>query len=94
MFVEYAGLSTQKRALFLHINKIINERNGFFEELDLELLVDDNSFTEKEIRNNLAELVRYNVLAYNPVTAVFTLQGKSLEIGLDMYVDRVSKKWA
>ncbi len=94
IFVEYAGLSKQKRFLFLHIYKIIKENNGCFEELDLEPLVDDNSFTEKEIKNNLTELVRHNILAYNPVTAVFTLQGKSLEIGLDMYVDRVRKKSA
>ncbi len=39
------------------------------------------------LRNELANLVQQNFLAYNPVTAEFSLQGRSMELGLAGFVE-------
>ena len=90
MFVEYAGLFKDKRQLFYTISTIAE--NGRFEEEGLENLVGEGVYDEKSLRLELSELVRQNILAYNPVTAIYSLQGKSMEHGLRMFVERIKKK--
>ena len=90
MFIDYASLSKQKRALLLKIQQTV--RNGKLEEIDLESLVDEKIYDEHSLRNELTELVRQNFLAYNPVTAIFSIQGRSLEIGLNMYAEKIKKR--
>ena len=91
IFVEYAGLFKDKRKLFFAIHEAAGE-NGCFEETDLEALVEKNVYDETLLREELNELVRQNILAYNPVTAVYSLQGKSMEHGLRMFVEKMKKK--
>ncbi len=90
MFVDYASLSKQKRALLLEIQK--RACDGQLEEADLETLVDQKIYDEHSLRNELTELVRQNFLAYNPVTAIFSIQGRSLEIGLNMFAEKIKKR--
>ncbi len=90
MFIDYASLSKQKRALLLKIQQTV--RNGKLEEIDLESLVDEKIYDEHNLRNELTELVRQNFLAYNPVTAIFSIQGRSLEIGLNMFAEKIKKR--
>ncbi len=90
MFVEYAGLFKDKRQLFSTMFTIAE--NGRFEEEGLENLVGEGVYDEKSLRLELSELVRQNILAYNPVTAIYSLQGKSMEHGLRMFVERIKKR--
>ena len=90
MFVDYARLSKQKRALLLEIQK--SACDGQLEEADLETLVDKKIYDEHSLRSELTELVRQNFLAYNPVTAIFSIQGRSLEIGLNMFAEKIKKR--
>ena len=41
----------------------------------------------KELRKELNELVSQNYISYDPVTGEYEVQGRSMEIGLAMYVD-------
>jgi len=91
MFVEYAGLFKDKRALFFAIHEAAAD-NGCLEETDLESLVEKEVYDETGLRQELNELVRHNILAYNPVTAVYSLQGKSMEHGLRMFVEKMQKQ--
>ncbi len=43
------------------------------------------------LRKELSELVRQNVLAYNPVTAEYMIQGRSMEHGLHMFVEMMDE---
>ncbi len=90
MFVDYAGLFKDKRQLFFTIHAVA--ANGRFEEIDVESLITEGVYDEKGLRQELSELVRQNFLAYNPVTAIFSLQGKSMEHGLRMFVEKMQKR--
>jgi len=89
MYVDYAGLYKEKRALFAAINASVMD-HGRFKEDDLAFLVNNNIFEVKALRDELGMLVGQNFISYNPVTAEYALQGRSMEIGLAMYVDMIS----
>jgi len=46
-----------------------------------------NRQTAKELRKELNELVNQNYISYDPVTGEYEVQGRSMEIGLAMYVE-------
>jgi hypothetical protein len=83
-FEEYAGLKKHLQALFAAVHK--NNAKGFFKETDLGLLVDGGFFTEDSLKEELNALVQKNFFYYNPARAEYKLQGRSMEIGLEMYV--------
>ena len=86
LFVDYASLYRNKKNLFFLINEVVNQRGRFFRENDLAPLVDGGVYEIQTLRDELANLVRQNFLAYNPVTAEFSLQGRSMELGLTGFV--------
>jgi len=88
LFEEYAGLNSQKIGIFNAVNAIYNNKS-FLKLTDLKDLVRNDLFTEPLLRNELGELVRQNFLSYNPVTAEYKLQGKSMELGLRMFVKMI-----
>lgn len=83
-FEEYAGLKKHLQALFGAVHE--KSAKGFFKETELGLLVDNGFFTEDALRNELNVLVQKNFFYYNPTLAKYKLQGRSMEIGLEMYV--------
>jgi hypothetical protein len=83
-FEEYAGLKKPLQALFTEVHK--KNAKGFFKETELGWLVDGGFFTEDGLRDELNSLVRKNFFYYNPTRAEYKLQGRSMEIGLEMYV--------
>jgi len=83
-FEEYAGLKKHLKALFTQVHK--QSAKGFFKENDLETLVDKVFFSEDGLREELDDLVQKNFFYYNPTLAEYKLQGRSMEIGLEMYV--------
>ena len=85
MFEDYAGLNEQKTGLFRAINQV-NSIQSHIKLRDLAGIVKNSLFTEPELRKELSELVRQNFLAYSPVTAEYTIQGRSMEHGLRMFI--------
>ena len=68
------------------MDQLINQ-NGIFKFSHLGELLDNHYYEASQLSGELNELVRRNFLAYDPVTAEYTVQGKSMEIGLAMYVE-------
>jgi len=91
LFVDYASLHKDKRSLLRAINRVARADAGRFQEALLAPLVDDGVYDVQGLRDELGNLVRYNFLAYNPVTAEFSLQGRSMEIGLAMFVEMIDR---
>ena len=92
LFVDYASLYQNKRTLFRVMHQAASATDGRFRENDLASLVDDNAYDIPTLRNELANLVRQNFLAYNPVTAEFSLQGRSMEIGLKKFIESLDSR--
>ncbi|MEA3477167.1 MAG: ATP-binding protein [Bacteroidota bacterium] len=90
MFVDYAGLDPQKTGLFRKLSEIIKVKSSI-ELRDLAEIVADGLYAEPDLRKELSELVRQNFLAYNPVTAEYTVQGRSMEHGLRMFVEMMDE---
>ncbi len=85
MFEGYAGLNEQKTGLFRAISQV-NSVQSHIKLRDLAGIVEDGLFTELELHKELSELVRQNFLAYSPTTAEYTIQGRSMEHGLRMFI--------
>ena len=75
----------QKTGLFRAINQV-NSVQPHIKLRDLAGIVKNGLFAEPELRKELSELVRHNFLAYSPVTAEYTIQGRSMEHGLHMFI--------
>ncbi|MBN1970995.1 MAG: AAA family ATPase [Candidatus Delongbacteria bacterium] len=91
-FVDYAdiGFESKEEILFEEIYEKIKEKD-YFTSSEFSGLIKDDCFKDKnELKSALIELVRQNFISYNPVTAEYKLQGKSMEIGLKMYVEMQS----
>jgi hypothetical protein len=88
MFEDYAGLNEQKTGLFRAINQV-NSVQPHIKLRDLAGIVENGLFAEPELRKELSELVRQNFLAYSPVTAEYTIQGRSMEHGLRMFIEMI-----
>ncbi len=88
LYMEYAGLYKHKMSLFQGINGVLGEKHHF-KEYELLNLITEKYYDEAGLRNELNNLVRQNFLAYDPTTAEYSLQGRSMEIGLEMFVESV-----
>nr|WP_269745157.1 ATP-binding protein [Desulfonatronovibrio magnus] len=86
-FEEYAGLKKHRHSFFSEVNKSLAK--GFFKETDLVALVESGVFTEDGLREELNGLVQKNFFYYNPTRAEYKLQGRSMEIGLGMFLHEV-----
>ncbi len=86
-FEEYAGLKKHRRALFVEVHNSVAK--GFFKEVELAALVENGVFTEDGLREELNSLVQKNFFYYNPTRAEYKLQGRSMEIGLEMFLREV-----
>jgi len=87
---EYAGLKKHRHELFAEVHKSIAK--GFFKETDLALLVEDEIYSEVTLREELNALVQKNFFYYNPTRAEYKLQGRSMEVGLEMFVHEVGRR--
>jgi len=90
MYEDYAGLDPRKIGLLRKLSQIILVKS-LVKLRDLAGLVEDGLYTEADLRKELSELVRQNFLAYNPVTAEYTVQGRSMEHGLRMFVEMMDE---
>ena len=90
MFEDYAGLNEQKTGLLRAINQV-NSDQSYIKLRDLAKIVKSGLFSEPELRKELSVLVRQNFLAYSPVTAEYSIQGRSMEHGLRMFIVMVDE---
>ena len=89
-FKEYAGLDASRTELLREINEYVLSK-GFVEELFLGRLLDHGFYADREaLREDLNYLVRNNYLYYNPTLAEYKLQGKSMEIGLNRFLQEIA----
>ncbi|ETR68808.1 MAG: hypothetical protein OMM_10150 [Candidatus Magnetoglobus multicellularis str. Araruama] len=87
----YAQINKSKRFLFKEILYLFKQKNQFYID-DLESLVDKGLYNETALTHELDNLVRMNILAFIPTTAVYMPQGKSMYYGLQKYIKRVFPK--
>jgi len=84
-FAEYAGLSRNRQNLCFAMDNEIKNKD-FFVLDDFGHLIDPENFADEFLlREELRGLVSNNFIAYDPVTAQYSTQGKSMEHGLRMY---------
>ena len=88
LYVDYARLFPHKRAIFKLISAIVQSSPRFRLE-QLASLV-QQYYTYESLGEELANLVSQNFLAYNPVMAEYTIQGRTMELGLAMYIEMIS----
>jgi len=89
-FKEYAGLDASKTELLREINEYVLSK-GFVEELFLGRLLEHGFYADREaLLEDLNYLVRNNFLYYNPTLAEYKLQGKSMEIGLNRFLQEIA----
>jgi len=88
-FEHYIQLHKQKFKLFQQI-LIIHEKMNIFFLRDLHELVSANIYTINDLSDELNNLVRINILSFNPTTASYALQGNVLYYGLQQYIQTVS----
>ncbi len=90
MYEDYAGLDPGKIGLLRKMSQVIPVKVQI-KLRDLAEIVDNGLYAEADLRKELSELVRQNFLAYNPVTAEYTVQGRSMEHGLRMFVEMMDE---
>ncbi len=86
MFVEYASIISEKRELLKEIGNAVGNKKKFATE-DLISLVEQGVWQPTDLIAELNNLVRYNFLSYAPPRAEYTLQGRSMELGLNAYLE-------
>ncbi len=89
-FEDYAGVKKHKEALLREIQKHCSK--GCFKEWELISVVENGFFNEDSLRDELNDMVRQNFLYYNPTLAEYKLQGKSMALGLEAYVEMVENR--
>jgi len=82
----YAQVNKSKRAL-LHNILSVHQKTKAFKISSCETLIDKKLYNEKTLADELNHLVQINILAFNPTTAMYTIQGRSMFYGLQKYVE-------
>ena len=86
---HYAKINKHKRALLKQILSI-QDKYSDFDETNLESLVNNNQFEENVLTDELTNLVKLNILAFNPTTSLYTIQGNTMLYGLKAYIKHIS----
>jgi hypothetical protein len=84
----YASIYENKRDLIRKILKI-SQNKQIFSMNDLKDLIDNKKFNMNTLNNELCQLIRDNILAFSPITAMYQLQGHGMYHGLERYVDSI-----
>lgn len=83
LFEEHATLDPPREAFWMTVADIIHDHpQKRFKLKDLAPLVADTTWSQADLKKELAELVRQNFLSYAPPQAEYALQGRSMEEGL------------
>ncbi|MBF0201048.1 MAG: ATP-binding protein [Desulfamplus sp.] len=88
-FEEYAALDTPRTELLREILKNV-QIMGYAKESQMKPMLDGGYFPDKAfLKEELHYLVRQNFLYYNPTRGEYKFQGRSMEIGLNMFLRQV-----
>jgi hypothetical protein len=87
-FEYYVKLNKQKFHLVKQILSIQENKQDFFQR-DLYKLVSAKLYGDNDLSDELNNLVRMNILAFNPTTSSYAIQGNTLYYGLQQYIQTV-----
>ncbi|ETR68034.1 MAG: ATPase [Candidatus Magnetoglobus multicellularis str. Araruama] len=87
-FERYVKLNKQKFQLVKHILNIWEKRQDFVQR-DLHKLVSSKMYGDNDLSDELNNLVRMNILAFNPTASSYAIQGNALYYGLRQYIQTV-----
>jgi len=87
-FKRYARLSQRKIILFKEIYSICSKKKHF-DDLDLELLIENKIFDNETLSEEFNKLIKFNFLAFNPAESTYQLQGNTMFYGLKAYVENL-----
>ena len=83
-------LFRKKGHCFKRWGRVVGNKQAFAVE-DLAALVEQGVWKAEELIDELNSLVRKNFLAYAPPRAEYALQGRSMELGLEAYVEMIGE---
>jgi len=90
-FMRYARFSLRKITLFKEIYNISLQKK-YFQDLDMESLIENNIYDNETLSDEVNKLVQYNFLAFNPAASTYKLQGNTMFYGLKLYVENLSER--
>ncbi len=90
IFALYSEFYKEKEELLKEINRHIKNK-GYFVGRDLEGLIENGFYNRDSLKEEVINLIRNNFLALDPVKAIYTLQGRSMENGLQMFVEMIGE---
>ena len=88
LFEDFAGFRNARQTLLIALARCMSKSGSKINlqhAKPLRMLIDAGTFSEESLENAISDLVRHNFLAYDPVTACYQLQGRSMELGLLRY---------
>ena len=88
LYVDYAF--TRQRQVLLSAIRKAWLKGPRFTFGDVQVNLQEGIYEAVPLRDELNNLVRQNFLAYNPVMAEYTIQGRTMELGLAMYIEMIS----
>ena len=83
----YTQLYDNKYELFKHIHELQSEKNEF-QIKDKKNLVSKGFYDIPSLVDELNNLVRLNILSFNPITSFYKLQGHSMLFGLKKFIEQ------
>jgi len=90
VFDDYIGVIEKRKKFFIKLHRILQKNKNFFRERDFESMVKKGLLSPEELKDILCELVRENIISYNPTLAKYSLQGKIMEHGLNKYLKEIN----
>ncbi|HBG05101.1 MAG TPA: hypothetical protein DDY22_06000 [Geobacter sp.] len=89
LHVDYA-YTKKRQALFAAINAAM-QTSPCFTYAAVSASLSEGFYDEEALHDELGNLVSQNFIAYNPVTAEYAVQGRSMEIGLTMFAEMIGR---
>jgi len=83
----YTQLFDNKYELFKKIYSLQSKKNEF-QIKDLKNLVSKGFYDRPSLSDELNNLVRLNILSFNPITSFYKLQGQSMFYGLKNFIEQ------
>ena len=87
MYAYYAHLDPVRIGLCVHLGALLRAGKHEFNISDFNPLLQRQLLNIEQLRDLLADLVRQNFLALDPTSARYSLQGRSMELGVLRYCD-------
>ena len=87
LYAYYAHLDPVRIGLCVHLGALLRAGKHELNISDFNPLLQRQLLNIEQLRDLLADLVRQNFLAFDPTSARYSLQGRSMELGVLRYCD-------